>query len=136
MESTKQRTTGTKLKSEARGVLKVLPSAGRRLPYKYLSLLILIMIFILNGCDSGLKIKEIEIAQLPYKTVYVCNVDNELNIKGGKIYVITADGHKNIENLSSREIKIMHNIDFACKGEYDVFVYLGDSMCNFSVAVE
>lgn len=113
-----------------------LPFGGHQILRGYKYIILILLIILLNGCDSGLKITKIEIAQLPNKTVYKCNIDDALEIEGGKINIITADGHEEGVSMYSNNIKVEHNINFNCPGKYDVIIYYGKLTCKYVITVE
>lgn len=104
---------------------------------KKIALIIIIMsTLILNtGCDSGLEIIGISIEKYPESIVYILGSEDELNLSGGTINLISKDGTNYIEAMSNDEIEVSHNIDFNKPGVYVVTLKRGEFSCNFPVQV-
>lgn len=110
----------------------------RRLVLLIMSVLLLLSIC---GCDTGLKIVGIEIEEYPDRIVYFSGTDNELDLSGGAIYLITKDNMKDNsrdgthEKMIDKSIEVIHNIDFNKPGVYVVELKRGEFICKFPIQV-
>ena len=85
------------------------------------------LVLILSSCDRGLEIVRREVAQLPYRTVYVAGVDDSLDMSGCVIFLHLRDGRMSeVVFEESQWATVKHEIDFSTPGEYEVFFYWGD----------
>jgi len=93
----------------------------------YILLIASCLTFIISSCDAGLLITGIEIASYPNKLFYVIGIDNELNLDGGTVYLLTKDKPKPMEeNIRKMDdtyaCEIICDIDFNVAGVYAVLV--------------
>lgn len=75
----------------------------------------------------GAEIIMREVAQLPYRMVYIAGVDDSLDMDGFVVNLHLRNG--NIDSISfydSRWAIAKHEIDFSIPGEYEVFLYWGE----------
>jgi hypothetical protein len=49
------------------------------------------LVLVICSCDAGLLITGIEIASYPNKLFYVIGIDNELDLEGGTVHLLTKD---------------------------------------------
>ena len=89
-------------------------------------ILLMIVILSLSSCRWGQEIVFVEVAQLPYKMVYVAGTADSLDMEGCIIRIHTRDKQVE-EGLFVSEIfaYATHEIDFSTPGEYDVRLYWG-----------
>ncbi len=101
-----------------------------------------ILTALLGGCDSSLKIKKIEMAQMPDKLVYTTS-DSALDLTGGIVRRITAGGKYSDISLSrypvvktKNEYGIYSQVDFQTPGNYRVIITQYDGVqCSFWIQV-
>lgn len=106
---------------------------GRRL---LLAMLMIITILILAGCDEGLRITRMEIANYPSNIVYVIGENSRLDMSGGQVKLITADGHSGVVAMNEQGNRITSDVDFTTPGVYSVTISRANSVrCEFPVQV-
>ncbi len=103
---------------------------------------VLCILLLVGGCDSSLKIKKIEMAQMPDKLVYTSS-DSALDLTGGIVRRITTGGKTSDIPLSrypmvktKNEYGIYSEVDFQTPGTYEVIVtQYGKVQCSFWIQV-
>ena len=87
----------------------------------------IVICFSLTSCDWGLKIIGFELVTYPDKLFYVAGVDEEIDVAGGTVLLVTHDNKNNsklrneqVERMDSHGLTIRHNIDFNAEGIYIV----------------
>jgi len=86
--------------------------------------LVVALIFILSSCRRGQEILTVEIVQLPYKTVYISEAVDSLDMEGCVIRLHTRDGGEtDIPFELWPFVTVSYEIDFSMPGEYEVFFY-------------
>ena len=89
---------------------------------------LLLLVFLLTACDSGLKYIKMEIETLPEKTVYYVGEDTALQFDGGTVKLTTRDGTTCIEDMQSYTVRedpdrgISSTVDFSVPGKYTVTI--------------
>jgi len=76
-----------------------------------------------------------QIAQFPYRTVYIAGVDDSLDMDGFIAIFQLRNG--NVESHSfydSRWVIAKHEIGFSVSGGYEIFVYLGEFDSRWAIA--
>jgi hypothetical protein len=92
-------------------------------------------IFLGSACDSGLKIVKMEVIHYPYNIVYIAGQDSEIDLAGGRVKLITAEGQSVVVSMNnSKELEISSNIDYNKPGVYIVKVIRTEEIfCQFPV---
>jgi len=89
--------------------------------------LLLTTLLSLSSCDRGLEIVSVDVTQLPYRTVYIAEADNSLDMQGCIISIRVRDGRvREVSFEEETRASIRHEIDFSTPGEYEVFFYWGE----------
>ena len=108
---------------------------------------LLLLVFLLSACDSGLKYVKMEIETLPEKTVYYVGEDTVLQFDGGLVKLTTADGSTSTEDLRSYTYRkesgsggearyISSNVNFDLPGKYTVTVHQTKELsCQYVIEV-
>jgi len=89
-------------------------------------LLMAISFLALSSCRREFEIVMREVAQLPYRTVYIAGVDDALDMEGFIVRLHSRNGQ--FEEHSFYDVhwnNVRHEIDFTAPGEYEVFFYWG-----------
>ena len=89
---------------------------------------ITISVLVLSSCDTAFTLRDIEIVQLPYRTVYIAGVDDSLDMEGCIILLRARNRRYDMEVIFEEEsfAYVTHDIDFSTPGEYEVFFYWGE----------
>ena len=98
-------------------------------------IMLVLLCFLLSGCDAGLEIVGMEIHTYPKKLIYEAEVDTELDLTGGKIYFILRQGTKSEESMYYDAITITHDIDFNKPGIYVVTLSRHRGVTQFEIEV-
>jgi hypothetical protein len=89
-------------------------------------LLLSFIVSLLSSCEAGNEIVSVEVAQLPYRAVYVAGVDTSLDMDGFTAFTRTRDGRTWEDSFDDAHwITTRHQVDFSTAGEYEVFFYWG-----------
>lgn len=102
---------------------------------KIILVVFLVLILLLVGCDTGLEIVDIEVAEYPNNIVYFSGSVSELDLTGGVIRLQTKNGDDHLEDMDNRFNSIVHSIDFDLPGVYVVEVVRGEKNCHFPVQI-
>ena len=98
-------------------------------------LLVMKLALLLCSCDYSIGIVNYEIVGVPDRTVYIANVDTELDLSGLKTVTTHRDGSAYespwgivAESVESKERvlhvwQVIHKIDFTQPGVYEVEIY-------------
>lgn len=101
-----------------------------------LAMLMIILILALAGCDEGLRITRMEIASYPSNIVYIIGENSRLDMSGGQVKLITADGHSAVVAMNEQGNRITSDVDFTTPGVYIVTISRAESLkCQFPVQV-
>ena len=101
-----------------------------------ISFLSILLILLLSSCDYSITIVNYEMTGTLDRTVYIANVDTELDLSGLETVVTHRDGMTRtyswglvVEPVESREYtrdagwQVIHSIDFTEPGEYEVEIF-------------
>ena len=80
-----------------------------------------ICIIILNGCDDALEITDIMLERLPNKIVYDIGKDQNIDLTGGRVVLITKGGGKMGLKMEDKQYLTMKSdVNFQRTGVYSV----------------
>jgi len=109
----------------------------------YKIILCFALCFSLTSCEWGLKIIGFELVTYPDKLFYVIGIDQEIDVGGGTVLLITHDNKNNlklrneqIQSMDSHGFKIKHTIDFNKEGIYIVYIeWSSDYAVTFPIQI-
>ena len=108
---------------------------------KYLYFLSMIFFsIVISACNDGNLITGVEIVSYPNRLFYVVGIDNELDLEGGFVQLLTRGRSEPTElNIirmdSDRDFDVIHDIDFNVPGIYIVYIERWRYSASFPIQV-
>lgn len=111
-----------------------------KLKKAFMTIIAICLVLTTSACDSSLEITGIEVASYPDKLFYVIGIDNELNLDGGTVHILTKGYPKpiddNIKSMKDSQVcNVIYDIDFNTAGIYTVNVERYKYSFSFAVQV-
>ncbi len=106
---------------------------------KSAGIIIVFLLLLLSGCDSGLRIVEISINQYPKRIAYFIGQDNEIDLTGLSITVKSSDDNNYIAAPTDDDFydmfSVTDDVDFDTAGIYLVHIERAGLICQFPIEV-